>query len=70
MLFNDKRVQLHLVTSDASSSWGCEALCGKDWFQLSWPEVTWELYITVNEQIPIVLAAEVWGGKWKGKILL
>lgn len=61
MLFNAKRKNCSItVTSDASGSWGCGEFSGKDWFQLNWPEVTWELHITVKELISIVLAAAVW----------
>lgn len=50
MLFNAKRENCSItVTSDASGCWGCGAFCGKDWFQLRWREVTWELHITVKD---------------------
>ena len=71
MLFNAKRENCSItVTSDALGSWGCGEFCGKEWFQLRWPKVTQELHITVKELIPIVLAAVVWGGEWKGKCVM
>lgn len=56
------------VWSDASGSWGCGAFWGLEWFQ-----VAWESYpgfeaapIATKELLPILVAAAVWGARWKG----
>ncbi len=55
------------ILSDASGNWGCGALSGPDWFQLQWVWPISDHHITVKELVPIVLAAAVWGPRWKGK---
>ena len=55
------------MLSDASGNWGCGALSGLDWFQLQWAGPIKDYHITVKELVPIVLAAALWGPKWKGK---
>ena len=58
------------ITSDASGSWGCGAVCGQEWFQLSWDGKLEHSHISVKELTPIVIAVALWGKKWQGKSLL
>ena len=58
------------ITSDASGSWGCGAICGQDWFQLSWDCKLEHSHISVKELTPIIIAVALWGKKWQGKLLL
>ena len=58
------------ITSDASRSWGCGAVCGQEWFQLSWDGKLEHSHISVKELTPIVIAVALWGKKWQGKSLL
>jgi len=55
------------LTSDASGSWGCGAFSGPEWFQLKWAGPIATAHIAVKEMVPIVIAAALWGSKWKGK---
>ena len=57
------------IISDASGSWGCGAMNGREWFQLKWAGMgaISEQNITVKELLPIVLAAALWGSEWAGK---
>ena len=58
------------VHSDASGSWGCEAIAGKSWLQHQWIQGRSDtLSIAVKEIIPIVMAAMVWGGAWSRKVI-
>ena len=60
------------VTSDASGSWGCGALVegGSLWFQFQWPASWREVNIATKELFPIVLAAALWGPRWRGQRVL
>lgn len=57
------------IISDASGSWGCGAMNGREWFQLQWAGhgTSREQNITVKELLPIVLATALWGPGWSGK---
>ena len=55
------------LTSDASGSWGCGAFSDNDWFMLQWNGPVASFHITIKELAPIVLAAAIWGKKWRGK---
>jgi len=59
-----------IITSDYSGSWGCGAWSGREWFQLKWINEVWGYHITVKEMLPIVIAATIWGKKWKGGTIL
>ena len=67
MLYNYQKAnpQVH-VFSDASGSWGCGAFVGNSWFQFKWPQDMPECHISTKEMIPIVMAAMVWGHRWRG----
>jgi hypothetical protein len=52
------------MASDASGSWGCGAWHGTHWFQVQWDHRLADAPIMVKELIPVVLAAELWGGQW------
>ena len=55
-----------VLTSDASSTWGCGAFTSSgEWFQLEWPDT--HVHITVKELLPIVISTAVWGHKWAEK---
>ena len=66
--FQPANPQIHVV-SDASGSWGCGAYVDELWFQFQWPAGMPECHISVEEMIPIVMAAMVWGSKWKGLLV-
>lgn len=54
------------VTSDASGSYGCGALSiMHGWFQLKWPNSWDTVDITVKEMVPVIVAAALWGHKWR-----
>lgn len=55
------------MTSDASGSWGCGAWQGTAWFQIQWDSRSQDLGITCKELIPIVMACETWGARWRGR---
>ena len=54
-----------MLTSDASSRWGCGAFWNTLWFQFEWSEALSRLHITNKELIPIALAAASWGANGK-----
>ena len=54
------------ITTDASGSWGCGGFSGSQWFCLPWNSIGASLHITVQELIPITLAAALWGRNWSG----
>ena len=54
-----------LLTSDASGSWGCGAWSNSDWFQLAWDQASQQFQIAIKELIPVLIAAVIWGKKWK-----
>ena len=54
------------LTSDASGNWGCGAFAGRSWFNLRWADQLLEHNITRKELVPIVVAAAIWGEKWRG----
>lgn len=57
------------IVSDASGTWGCGAIFGREWFQLSWEGLggVSQQTITVKELLPIVMATALWGAQWAGK---
>ena len=57
------------INSDAAGSIGFGAIYNDSWFAGKWPEGSEQLSIAVKELIPIVLAADVWGSTWAGKIV-
>ena len=57
------------VFSDASGSWGCGALWGFQWFHFKWPDQFRPFSIAIKELIPVVVAAAVFGFKWKGHLI-
>lgn len=54
-----------VLTSDASGHWGCGAWHEKKWFQLQWGEKSEHLNIATKELVPIIIAAVIWGQRWK-----
>ena len=56
--------------SDASGTWGCGAVWGKEWLQGRWGDDWSELNITIKELLPIVLGCAVWGPQWRRKLVL
>ena len=57
-----------ILTSDASSSWGCGAYCcNRQWLQYQWTHLTVGYDITAKELLPIVLVAALWGRDWENK---
>ncbi len=63
--------QVELWT-DASGSWGCSAIWGTRWFQLSWERLpaAGQWNIMPKELLPIVVATAVWGHLWRGMTVL
>ena len=54
------------VISDASGTYGCGGFAlAHGWFQLEWPEEWHAVHITVKELVPVVIAAAVWGHRWR-----
>ena len=61
----------HMVTSDASGTWGCGAVSDSgEFFQVPWPESWVYVNIAVKEMVPIVIAVAIWGQKWAEHTLL
>jgi hypothetical protein len=56
--------------SDASGSQGFGLICGSHWCSGSWSPEAKLLSIAVLEMVPIVVAAELWGHKWRRKRIL
>ena len=44
--------------------WGCGAFWESQWFQLKWPAMLPDHYITMKEMIPAVIAIALWGEHW------
>ena len=57
------------IVTDASGSWGCGAVSGKQWFQLEWTGLgnTQNYCIMAKDLLSIVVTAAVWGPVWAGK---
>ena len=56
------------VYSDASGGYGCGAVSPTlGYVQLQWSEEGGEMDISVEELVPVVLAAAVWGRFWRGQ---
>ena len=54
------------VVSDASGSYGCGAFSlAHGWFQIEWPESWQSVSIAGKELAPIVVAAALWGHRWR-----
>ena len=46
----------HIITADASGSWGCGAFGSHGhWFQLQWPQSWASHHIAVKELVPVVM---------------
>eukprot|EP00731_Ephydatia_muelleri_P000372 Em0001g372a len=56
--------------SDASGSWGCGAHTTDSWFQIRWDEQSLPFSITIKELLPIMVAAAVWGTRWRAQKVL
>ena len=59
-----------ILQTDASGTWGCEALFHPQWFQLQWSEAWLSAAIMVKELVPIVLVCAVWGPRLARKTVL
>ena len=55
------------IHSDASGSWGCAVVWGKQWLQWRWNERAQDWHIAPKELLPIILASMVWGSEWESK---
>ena len=53
------------IATDASGSWGCGAVWGKQWLQGQWKNDWTAESIAAKELLPIVLAVAVWGPAWR-----
>ena len=56
------------VVSDASGSWGCAMIeeATGCWCQIPWPTSWKNINIAIKELLPVVIAAAIWGRRWKG----
>ena len=55
------------VWTDASGGWGCGALWLTHWIQIKWGTLEISTANIVAKQLlPIVLAAALWGSRWRG----
>ena len=60
----------HLIQTDASGAWGCEAFWQGHWLQWCWP-LEWVTHnIMVMELVPIDLRCAIWGRKLAGSKVL
>ena len=50
-----------------NGSMGCGASWNLHWLQMAWDAQSLPLSISVKEMLPIILAAAVWGGQWRGR---
>ena len=60
---------MHIVTFDASRSWGCGAWFHDNSFSISWEQKLQNhstLHITVKEMMPIMIVAITWNHNWRG----
>ena len=65
-LFPPGAPSVHMF-SDASGSFGCGAFDpGRGWFSLRWPQQWSDVDIAVKELVPLVIAAALWGSRWRG----
>ena len=61
----------YTITSDASGSWGCGAVCDRgQWFQVPWPQSWAGLNIAAKEMVPVVIGVALWGQGWAKSTLL
>ena len=58
------------IATDASGSWGCTAVWGKQWLQCQWKNDWTAESIALKELHPIVLAVAVWGPAWRHQQVL
>ena len=60
------------ATTGGGGNWGCGAVCGAKWFQVSWERAVnmKEWNIMAKEMLPIVMAAAVWGCRWQDQVLV
>ena len=59
------------VLSDVSGSWGCGAISStQEWFQWQWPKADQISNIAIQEMIPVVISAAIWGNTWQGNRVL
>ena len=57
------------VYSDASSGWGCGAYTDELWFQLEWPPEAKDFSIGIEELIPVVVSAALFGKAWSERLV-
>ena len=61
----------HMITADASGSWGCGAFGSQGrWFQLRWPQSWASHHIAAKELVPVVMAIALWGAQWQATTVL
>lgn len=58
------------VYSDAAGGWGCGVYSLPHWAALQWPTELETASIQVQELVPVVLAAALYGREWSGKKVL
>ena len=56
-----------LVSTDASGSRGYGAFYACEWFNGSWSAIQQPLSIAYKELLPIVIACQVWGSRWRNR---
>ena len=61
----------HVITADASGTWGCGAIGSNDnWFQIQWPKSWADYHIAAKELVPVVMAVALWGAPWQSTTVL
>ena len=61
----------HIITADASGSWGCGAFGSHGRrFQLQWPRSWASHHIAAKELVPVVMAIALWGAQWQATTVL
>ena len=65
-MFPAPRQPAFTATSDASGGWGCGGWSNSSWFQLRWPAAARSCHISFKELFAGLIAAAVWGRRWKG----
>ena len=57
------------VTELATDASGCGAWHSSRWFQVAWDDTSQSLPIAAKKLLPIVLACEIWGCGWSGRLV-
>ncbi len=56
---------IHHIYTDATGSFGCDAIWGTQWLLYVWPRSFGQKAIATQELLPIIMACMMWGPWWK-----